>query len=160
MVSLIHTSPLGRNGTFGTPLKGDVPSCPAFGPSYGRTFYDNVTPCPVLSRSQGKQLKFWIKSAVKSVRSYNVGGKFLTPVTYVLRPRQIISHKSIQVLPKVYRSEYFQDYCVSGHVRIVTLLFFGFIQCVETFQNMRVAVSVKTKRIDRGSKDVSAGDEG
>ena len=147
MVSLIQTSPLGHNGTFGTPLKGDVPSCPAFSPSYGGTFCDNVTLCPVMSHNQDCLLKFYIRSEIRPLSLYSVAKKVLSVFTCALRPRQILTIEFFSNLTELHRTKISPDCPPFWCVRLREIWIIGFIQCVENFQNLRVAISVKTKRI-------------
>jgi len=148
MVSLIQISQLGRNGTFGTPLKGDVPSCPAFGPSYGRTFCDNVTPCPVLSRRQVQQLKFWIKSEITFSRPCSVDEKIITTLCCTFRARQIAFNQSAAGLSKGWPTSLISYQCSSVGASISNQPSGTLIRCVDDFQKMRVAVSHQINRME------------
>ncbi len=147
MVPLIENSPLGLSRTFRTPLKGDVLSCPANDPNYGTTFCDIVLQCPVLSGNQNEVLKFYIRSEIRQLLLHSVAKKVLSVITCALRPRQILIIEFFSNLTEQCRAEISANYPPFWCVRIREIWIIGFIQCVENFQNMRVAVSVKTKRI-------------
>lgn len=147
MVPLIKNSPLGLSRTFRTPLKGDVLSCPAIHPSYGKTFCDIVRPCPVLSGSEYKVLKFYIRLEIRTFLLSKTGSRILSVFACVLTPRQISVNRFFSHVIKAWRAEIFLNRHNSWGARLWEVLLVNFNQCVENFSNLRVAVSVKTKWI-------------
>jgi hypothetical protein len=147
MVPLINNSPLGLSRTFRTPLKGDVLSCPAIHPSYGKTFCDIVRLCPVLSGREYKVLKFYIRLEIRTFLLSKTKGRILSVYAYAFKPRQMSANTFFSHVIKAWRAEILLNRHNSWGARLWEVLLVNFNQCVENSQNMRVAVSCQNKRI-------------
>ena len=126
MVPLIKNSPLGLSRTFRTPLKGDVLSCPAIHPSYGKTFCDIVRPCPVLSGGEYKVLKFYIRLEIRTFLISKTERRILSVFTHALRPRQISVNTFFSHVIKAWRAEIFLNCHNSWGVRLLEILLVNF----------------------------------
>jgi hypothetical protein len=103
--------------------------------------------CPVLSRNRDRLLKFYIRLAIEPALLHIGVKKVLSVYTCAPRPRQILTIEFFSNVTEPCRDEISANCLSFWCVRLREIWIIGFNQCVENFQNLRVAVSVKTKRI-------------